>query len=395
MRVSVRYSALLVFAFVVLVGMAASAVADDSDSILTHLKKINVIASTIPGNGDVNPYGIVEVKTSTGNLLQGHVLISNFNNSGNKQGTGTTIVDVASNGSLSTFAQIDATKLPGPCPGGVGLTTALAVLRTGWVIVGSLPTSDGTSATAQAGCLLVLNSSGKVVETFYGSLINGPWDLTWTESGSEAHLFVTNVLNGTQAANGTVVKQGTVVRIDLAVSEKLMPAMESITVIGSGFSQRTDPAALVIGPTGVGLSSSCAADGSDRQDRGFFDREDRDDRGDCFLYVADTLNNRILAISDPLRRTRSDGIGSTLSSGGSLNGPLGLTVAPNGHILTVNGSDGFITEINPRGRQLAKFLLDNTGGPPPGSGALFGLIFDPERGVLFVDDSSNTLNSLN
>ena len=78
---------------------------------------------------------------------------------------------------------------------------------------------------------------------------------------------------------------------------------------------------------------------------------------------------------------------------GSLNDPLGLTV--NGHILVVNGNHGFITEITPRGEQLAKVLLDNTGGPPPGNGTLFGVTFDPRRGVLFVDDGSNTLNSLN
>jgi hypothetical protein len=44
---------------------------------------------------------------------------------------------------------------------------------------------------------------------------------------------------------------------------------------------------------------------------------------------------------------------------------------------------------------LAKVLVDNTGGPPPGNGTLFGVTFDPLRGVLFVDDGSNTLNSLN
>ncbi len=71
-------------------------------------------------------------------------------------------MQIAPDGTTSLFAQIDANNLPGPCPGGVGLTTALAVLRSGWVIVGSLPTTDGTSATAQAGCLLVLDNQGNV-----------------------------------------------------------------------------------------------------------------------------------------------------------------------------------------------------------------------------------------
>ncbi|OLB29275.1 MAG: hypothetical protein DMG41_14340 [Acidobacteria bacterium] len=106
------------------------------------------------------------------------------------QRTGTTIMDAAPDGSITTFAQIDATTLPGPRPGGVGLTTALTVLRTGWVIVGSLPTSGGTSGTAQVGCLLVRDNSGNVVETFSDPMINGPWDMTDSEDG--AHLLVTN-----------------------------------------------------------------------------------------------------------------------------------------------------------------------------------------------------------
>ena len=139
---------------------------------------ITTIASTVPANGDINPYGIVVVPRTTGKLVQGNLLISNFNASSNFQGTGTTIVQISSTGQRSQFARINADHLPGTCTGGVGLTTALAVLRSGWVIVGSLPTTDGTSATAQAGCLLVLNSSGRVVETIFGTLINGPWDMT-------------------------------------------------------------------------------------------------------------------------------------------------------------------------------------------------------------------------
>src|SRR5271168_2586254 len=153
---------------------AKPVLADDEASVLNKSHTISTIASTLPANGDVNPYGIVLVRHSIGKLQKGHVLISNFNSSANLQGTGTTIVDVAPDGTVSQFAQINANTLPGPCPGGVGLTTALAVLQTGWVIVGSLPTADGTSATAQAGCLIVLDSKGDVAETFFGSLISGP-----------------------------------------------------------------------------------------------------------------------------------------------------------------------------------------------------------------------------
>jgi DNA-binding beta-propeller fold protein YncE len=161
-----------------------------------------------------------------------------------------------------------------------------------------------------------------------------------------------------------------------------MPALESLTLIGSGFAERTDPAALVLGPTGVALSAPCS-----EEDAQCFHRMQ--------LYVADTLNDRITVITRPLERRGADGPGVTLSSGGSLNAPLGLIVVDSdGHLLTVNGGDGFITEITPAGVQVAKTLLDATGGPPPGNGALFGLVFDSARGVYFVDDSSNTMNLL-
>jgi hypothetical protein len=359
--------------------------ANDNDSVLKKRNTIDTISSTVPANGDVNPYGLVRVPRSIGNLNEGHYLVSNFNASSNLQGTGTTIVDVSPSGALTVFAQLSAGSLPGPCPGGVGLTTALAVLQTGWVIVGSLPTSDGSSATAQAGCLIVLDNLGNAVETIQGSLINGPWDMTWLDDEQQAALFVTNVLNGTVAANGSVVNQGTVVRVNLRVSETKMPFLESLTVVGAGFSERTDPAALVIGPTGLGLSPVCR--------QGEEECETHSRGNEPVLYVADSLNNRVVVITEPLTRTKPSGPGMVLSSGGSLNDPLGLTVAPNGHILVVNGNDGFITEITGRGAQIASKLIDNSGNPP-GAGALFGVTFDPENGVVFVDDATNTLNLL-
>ncbi|HYW39162.1 MAG TPA: hypothetical protein VE957_13695 [Terriglobales bacterium] len=387
MRSNLRALPAVLFVLFAVSATGSRAVAADDDNVLKNLHTVTTIASTLPANQDVNPYGVAKVQRTVGHLTEGHILVSNFNNASNAQGTGTTIVDVAPDGTVSLFAQINASALPGPCPGGVGLTTALVALRSGWVIVGSLPTSDGTSATAQAGCLIVLDSSGNPVETFYGSLINGPWDMTSLDAGDQAWLFVTNVLNGTVAANGSVVNQGTLVRINLGVSGQNMPWIESMTVIGSGFSERTDPAALVIGPTGVGLSPNCTA--SDPDDC----RTPWGNQGEPVLYVADALNNRIAVIPRAISRDNSDGVGTTLTSGGSLNAPLGLTVTEGGHILTVNGGDGFITEITAQGKQIAKTLLDNS-GTPPGSGALFGLIFEPGRGVVFVDDATNTLNLL-
>jgi hypothetical protein len=353
---------------IILIMAAAGGNALAANSI-AKLNTITTISTTVPANGDVNPYGVARVPVTRGNLVEGRFLVSNFNNGANLQGTGTTIVQIAANGAFSLFAQINANKVS--CPGGIGLTTALVALRSGLVIVGSLPTNPNTGSISGAGCLIVLDSWGNVIKTFWGNHINGPWDMTAVDGGNLAALFVTNVLNGTVAANGALVSEGTVVRLLLAIPEYGTPALIESTVIGSGFPERTDPNALVIGPTGVAFDDRCGV-----------------------LYVADTLNNRIAAIPGALFRPNSAGPGFTVSEGGALNGPLGLTLTSGHQLIGANGDDGNLVEMNPfNGKQVAVKLVDNTGGPPPGAGALFGLIAEPE-GVYFVDDASNTFNLL-
>src|SRR5215813_12401377 len=220
-----------------------------TSSFIGQFHRIRTVASTVPGNGDVNPYGVAVVRHSMGSLVKGNVLVSNFNNSMNLQGTGTTIVQVSPGGKQTVFAQINASTLPGRCPGGVGLTTALDVLPGGWVVVGSLPTRNGNAKTAKAGCLIVVSNQGRAAETLSGHGINGPWDMTAISRGAAAELFVSNVLNGTVAANGMVVHRGTVLRLILKLRGSSPPVLIHRTVIGSRFGTRTDPAALVIGPT--------------------------------------------------------------------------------------------------------------------------------------------------
>jgi hypothetical protein len=335
-------------------------------SFLASLKKNTNLGTTIPPNGDLNPYGIVTVPRSTGSLVAGNILVSNFNNSKNKQGTGTTIVQLTPKGHLSVFAQLSAGALPGPCPGGVGLTTALAVLPQGFVVVGSLPTSNGMAETAQAGCLIVLDSGGHPVQTISGGPINGPWDMTAVNQGNTSTLFVANVLNGTVAKGEEPTDEGTVVRIRVNVHPNNGPVVKSIEVIAEGFPERTDPAALVIGPTGVALGD------------------------DGTLYVADTQGNRIAAVSGALNRHAPvTGAGETVAAGGFLNSPLGMTIAPNGDILTANAGDGNIVETTPAGAQFAPLDTGAEGG------GLFGLAITPDlRGLYYVNDTENSLGLL-
>ena len=319
-------------------------------TFIQEFNSASIIGSTVPGNGDVNPYGIAVVPVTAGSLEKDSILISNFNNSSNLQGTGTTIVQLTPTGNLTLFASISASSLPGPCPGGIGLTTALVVLRSGFVVVGSLPTTDGTAATAQAGCLIVLNSSGEAVATLSGEGINGPWDMTALDLNSAAVLFVSNVLNGTVAANGQIVTKGSILRLVLETPAFGPPHEFGRLTIASAFEERTDPAALLIGPTGLALAS------------------------DGQLFIADTLQNRIAVIRDALLRTDDAGAGVTVATGHGLNGPLGLAIAPNGDIVTVNANDGNMVETTRQGKQVAVKAVDTSG---QGAGTLFGLAMAP------------------
>jgi hypothetical protein len=332
-----------------------------SGGFLGSFTTVCEVASTVPANGDLNPYGIAVVPATVGHLTAGSVLVSNFNNSHNLQGTGSTIMEISPAGSATVFA-----NLAHQVGARVGLTTALAVFRDGYVVVGSLPTTNGKAATATAGALYVLNNLGHVVETISGPDINGPWDMTSYDGGGFGALFITNVLNGTVAAGGSVVHRGNVVRLVLDLL-KSPPVVRQQVVIASGFAEKSDPAALVIGPTGLAL----APNGT--------------------VYVADTLGNRITAIADGLFRSTSAATGTTVSPGQFLNAPLGLAIAPDGDLLSANGDNGQIVETTLAGAQPQWPSVDNSGSPP-GAGALFGLVPQPGgKALYFVDDATNTL----
>jgi hypothetical protein len=350
---------------------AAQPAKADSTSFLSKIKKHELLTSTVPDNGDQNPYALLVAPVSAGTVQKNDVLVGNFNNKGNLQGMGTTIVDYRpSTQQLTTFATIPAT-LPG-CPGGVGLTTAMIMLKSGWVIIGSAPSTDGTTKTLGAGCLIVLDSSGKVADTISDPLINDPWgNMAVIDNGDTANLFVSNVGFdvGTSGAT-TVHNKANVVRLDLSIPAGGKPVVTGKTVIADGLSSQADPSVFLIGPTGLVLGA----------------------KGQ--LYVSDAINNRVVSISDAATRTDSAGTGTKVTKGGFLNRPLALTSAPNGNLLVVNGLDGYVVEVDPAsGKQLAKKLIDgDQAQTPPGSGDLFGIAIAPDgKSFYYVEDDMNTL----
>jgi hypothetical protein len=348
---------------------SAKPAAAAATSFLGQLHAGSKIASTVPAKGDVNPYGIALVPASAGRLTVGNILVSNFNDKANVQGTGTTIVQVSPAGQSTLFA--DVAKLPASmaCPGGVGLTTALGILPGGWVVVGSLPTTTGGALPAlnPAGCLIVLNNRGTPVETITNKNIVGPWDLAVTSTGTSAQVFVSNALGGnTTTSHGTPATGNcTVVRLDFALKNlgaTSPPTLTSTTVVGSGYPWRANKAALVLAPTGLAVGHNGT------------------------LYVADTQTNTISAIPQATTRTTAQvATAGLLSAGGALDAPLGMTLAPNGDLIVVNGNNGNAVEITPAGRQLTTRTLVKDG-----AGDLFGIITTPD-GIIAVNDGTNAL----
>lgn len=339
---------------------------------LETLHRQTTLTSTVPGNGDQNPYAVVVAPVSAGKIHKNDVLVDNFNDKNNLQGLGTTIVSVdPATKKMSVFAAIP--RHLSQCPGGIGLTTAMTMLTSGWVIVGSLPSQDGTTATKGQGCLIVLNSEGKIVDALTSPNINGPWgNMAVIDHGTEATLFVSNTGFdvGAPAGNPPVVNKATVLRLDLSIPPGQPPRLIKETVIASGFGEQADKGVFVIGPTGLALG----ADGT--------------------LYVSDAVGNRIAAIPDAVTRNDSAGTGRDVTKDGLLKRPLAMVMAQNGHLLVTNGLNGQVVEIDPAsGTQLyARWIDPNRAQTPPGSGDLFGIAITPHGdGFYYVEDEVNTL----
>jgi hypothetical protein len=330
------------------VSSANAADTDDADPFLAGLKEV-ANPSTVPANGDENPYGVVFVSHGAGLLKTGSILVSNFNNGMNSQGTGTTIVQIGKRDNQSLFFQ---GKM------GLGLTTALGVLPGNLVIVGNVPTTDGTSATVMQGSLLIVSSKGGLVDTLTSSsLLDGPWDLTVQSNGNSALVFVSNVLSGTVTRLNISVKRGT-------------PTVTGMMQIASGYLHRTDPNALVVGPTGLVFDSS------------------KD-----LLYVASTGDNEIFSIANAGTTTTDNGMGTLVySDRAHLHGPLALAMAPNGNLLTSNGDavnpdpthNSEIVEFTPSGSFVDELQVDTA------VGAAFGIAVSNGE-LAAVDDNTNTL----
>lgn len=368
-----RFLSLAILAFISL-----NSTAGEPKGLLETLNKHRYLAPTIPDNGDLNPYAVVVVPATVGSLEKDDILVDNFNNINNLQGTGTTIVRYRSSiKEMKLFAQLPQ-KLS-DCPGGVGLTTAMTVLKSGWVIVGSTPSTDGTTRTKGDGCLLVIDANGKHVGTWRGPNINAPWgNMVTIDNGDKVILFVSMAGFGVTSPYiidpntkyPPIVNQAILLRLELEIPEGKPPVIVKETIIGNGFSARGDIANFLLGPTGLALG------------------------GDDTLYVTDGLDNEITAIPNASTRTDSAGKGKLVTKDGLLSWPLAMVMTKQGHLIVNNGKNGQSVEIDPiQGKQIyAHWMNSNQAQSPPGNGNLFGLALSPDgKALYYVEDDINSL----
>jgi hypothetical protein len=362
-------------------GLAASVAPLANAAETGYLNAIHrhaTLTSTVTTNGDLNPYAVVVAPVSAGKIQQNDVLVTNFNNVSNLQGTGTTIIDYNPATKKTTLFATLPQRLP-QCPGGVGLGTAMTMLKSGWIIVGSTPSTDGTTKTKGPGCLLVLDPNGKVVATWTGPNIDDPWgNMAVIDKGTSATLFISMAgfdvpgpdVTDPKTGYPVTVNKATVLRIGLEIPAGKPPKISWETVVANGFGQRADKDAFLVGPTGLALGP------------------------DGTLYVSDALGNRIVAIADATSRMTTASIGRVVTHDGLLQRPLAMCLAPNGHLLVTNAKNGQVVEVDPRtGKQLyAQWIDADQAQSPPGNGDLFGIAMTPDgSGFYYVEDDVNTL----
>jgi hypothetical protein len=314
--------------------------------------------STVPSNGDVNPYGVAIVPKTLqagGGLQPGDILVSNFNDNLNLQGRGTTIMRVSKTG-VSTFYTSSH---------GMGLSAALGVLTNGIVLIGNLPTFDGTPATVQPGSISVLDQFGDFLGTI-GTLatVDGPWGMAVDDTGTNgtgiAHVFVSNVLSGV------------ISRFDISYT----PGNLSATglVLANGFNHRADPAALEVGPSGLAYIASSNT-----------------------LLVANSDDDSIYEIPNAATANTTQTATLLINDLTHLHGPLDLAILPNGHFVVAN-SDGSNADPN-QPSELVEYTAQGVfvGQMPvdPNNGGAFGLAVSNLGWGTFqlaaVDDNANAL----
>lgn len=335
---------------------SASAVGDAAqNSLLRRLDDSTTIGSTIDATGDQNPYGLAVAPRTAGSLSAGDLVVCDFNDPANAQGTGSDIIALH------------------PVPGATPLHVVQDHSLLGCTEIAMAPNGNIWAAAFAAKDNPVISPFGAVLNTQAG----GPWNHPFGEafaahrgSGRASSFYVSD------AGNGNVVR----------VSVKPSAAYTYET-IATGFAINHGVPGSILGPSGLQY----------------------DEMSDT-LFIVDGADNSLVSFARvsniPAGGITVNGTGFSgpnakqahlLYKGAPLNGPISSALLPGGHIVLGNTLDpdgkNLMIEIGPNGRLLDVKNVDT--GP---AGAIFGMAATGrslrDLKLYFNDDNDNTVKVL-
>jgi sugar lactone lactonase YvrE len=302
------------------------------------------------------------VPVTSGELVKGDVLVSDFNTFAGTAGAGSSIVEIdPATGAVSNF--VNGGSIAGP--------DALTFNPKGFLWVGDF----GSAASGADGNISVVTPGGAVAAVFDQSTTgHGFFAGTWGQEfgmnkEGQVSFYWTDAGDGSDA--------GTVWRLDpnpTATTSNGQPIDSTYTLLASGLGAGGSNAASAAGPQGEAY-----------------------DAANDTLYVADDASNEIVAI--PHASTATGPVTpKVILKGGPLNSPQGIVYDPVTHeLFTVNGAgNNDLIELSTTGR--VQGVRDLAANEP--AGALFGLTLDQAASnrhvttLYYVNDDENSLHLL-
>ncbi|MBV8198747.1 MAG: hypothetical protein JO263_11465 [Candidatus Eremiobacteraeota bacterium] len=329
----------------------------DTKSILKQLRKGVIIGSTVdPTNGDTGPYSLYMAGTSLGKLKKGQFVVCNYADSSGTAGNGTTteILDPSPGSKPTTFVQ--NAKIKG-CDGD------------------AISSGDYVYAAGQtSGVVAAFTNKGKYFKS-YGVPLQAPsGDVDAANPGlySAEYMFITD------AKTGSIVS--------FSINNYGNPRE---TQVVSGFDVNNGTGWGVLGPSGIQYSKKLDA-----------------------IYVVDGVDNTLVEITHASNLLVKDEIvvqpgGTTFKCkhptvtcakliyhGAPLDGPVALTLLPNGNLIAANTIGGNrLVEIAANGQVLATKAVDKSS-----IAHVFGLravgSTDTNTVLYFTDTKTATLDLL-
>ena len=333
-----------------------NAIPVDTTSMLKALDDELPIGSTVVG-GEQNPYGLDVAKSTSDKVSAGDLVICDFNDAANVQGTGSTLLALHPVvGSKPTLLLKNPELL-------------------GCDAIALSPGDESWAADFAANDNALVSGAGHLDIVLNGHPFAHPFGEAFAPFDGA---------NGVAAFYTSNAGDGTLVRINITKGGTF-----TFTTIAHGFAVNGGAPGSILGPSGLQYDA-------------------KNDR----LFIVDGTNNTVDVINHP-SSVRSSGIfvspdgkhfsgadgalARNVFAGAPLNGPISSALLPNGNLVIGNTLDpngkNIMVEITHTGKLLATRNVD-TGV----AGAIFGMVAtgtsDANTRIFFNDDNANFLEVL-